>query len=442
MPVLTRTRRVVHQKAKGPVDPSVGLKVRELRSARAMTQAQLAGPHFSKGFISLLETGRTRVSLRAAQILAGRLGVDVTDLLSTADGQAQDLEFMLLRAEQELRSGDRKTAADIAATWARKASGILRARFQRLHARAMIETTRSTDAVRLLDEALRTFRSLGAKEFVARSLYDMARAHLRLDSPGEAIKFALDAEQAVERGDVIDRTLELEIHQFLASAYHLLGDPASAQARAERALAIAEDAGDPAALAKLYQSLAWTRYEEGDKEAALAYARKSIDLWERLGEQEKLADTWNTLGWLFIQREHYAKATEALDRAERLVAEHGLTRLAPYIVANRGALALARGDAAEARRLVDEAIAAAKTGSTRIRARALLLRARAITAGDAPLAEVRKAFEEAIAAHKDESPRERARAHQHYADALEARKQTADAYVEARKALELVGPKI
>ncbi len=75
-------KRVVHQKAKGPIDPSIGLKVRELRTARGMTQAQLAGPDFSKGFISLLETGRTRVSLRAAHIIASRLGVDVTELLA------------------------------------------------------------------------------------------------------------------------------------------------------------------------------------------------------------------------------------------------------------------------------------------------------------------------------------------------------------------------
>src|SRR5262249_13725359 len=161
-------------------------------------------------------------------------------------------------------------------------AGVLRARFQRLHARALIETSRSPEAVKLLDEALRAFRSLGAQDFVARTLYDLARAHARLDARGEAIKFALAAEQALARGDVIDRTLELEIHQFLAAAYHGLGDTASAQARGERARTLAEDIADPAALARLYSSLSLTRFEENDKEAALAYARKSADIWESL----------------------------------------------------------------------------------------------------------------------------------------------------------------
>lgn len=440
MPTATKAKRVVHQRAKGPIDPGVGLKVRELRTARSMTQAALAGPDFSKGFISLLETGRTRVSLRAAHILAGRLGVEVTDLLSAPSADRQDLEFMLLRAEQSLRAGESKTAVDIASKWAPKASGILRARFQRLQARALIETSRSPDAVRLLDEAVRAFRSLGAREFVGRTLYDLARAHARLDSPGEAINFALQAEQAVARGDVIDRTLELEIHQFLASAYHTLGDEASAQIRAERARAMAEDAADPAALAKLYQSLALTRFEQGDKEAALAYARKSLDLYDGLGQREKVAETWNTLGWLFVKREQYGKAAEALDKAERLASSDGLERVLACVTLNRAALALARGDAAGARRLAEEA-ATAPAATSRVRSRALLVRARAIAAAE-PLPAVKKAFEDAIAAHQGEGARERARAHQAYADALAEREQAADALAQARKALQLVGPKV
>lgn len=441
MPAAVKPKRVVRQKAKGPIDPGVGVKVRELRTARGMTQAALAGPDFSKGFISLLETGRTRISLRAAHVLAARLGVEVTDLLAAPTTDRQDLEFMLLRAEQELRAGHHKVAGEIGTKWTNKASGILRARFQRLQARALVESARSSEALKLLDEALRAFRSLGAKEFVARTLYDLARAHARLGSPGEAVRLALQAEQAIERGDVIDRTLELEIHQFLAASYHALGDSSSAQIRAERARSLAEDVADPAALAKLYESLALSRYEEGDKEAALAYARKSIDLYETLGHREKVAETWNTLGWLFIKREQYGKAAEALDTAEAIADEVGLPRVKGYVTLNRGSLALARGSADDARELA-EAAAASDGAAGRLRSRALLLRARAIAAGDAALAQVKRAFDEAIAAHEHEPARERARAHQAYADVLAERKQPQDAFTEARKALELVGPKI
>ena len=77
-----KKKRVVRQKAKGPIDPTVGENVRKLRIEKGMTQAQLAGSDFSKGFISLLETGRTRASLRAAEILAKRLGITAPKLLT------------------------------------------------------------------------------------------------------------------------------------------------------------------------------------------------------------------------------------------------------------------------------------------------------------------------------------------------------------------------
>src|SRR5438309_11489355 len=100
MPPVRQRKRVVHQRAKGPVDPGVGLRVRELRIAREMTQADLAAKDFTKRFISLLETGRTRVSPRAAEILAQRLVVSSADPIALGDGEA-DLELALLRAAQQ-----------------------------------------------------------------------------------------------------------------------------------------------------------------------------------------------------------------------------------------------------------------------------------------------------------------------------------------------------
>ncbi len=399
----------------------------------------MAGPDFTRGFISLLETGRSRLSMPAAEILARRLGVEVTDFLTSPDPAIQDLEFILLRGEQALRSGELRLAQELASKWASKASGLIRARFQRLHARALIEGTRSPDAVKLLDEALRTFRSAGATDYVARTLYDLARAHARLQAFGEAANYALRAEHSIESGDVIDRTLELEIHQFLAGVYFALGDVPSSQVRAERARLMAEDIADPSALAKLYASLALSRYEEGDKEAALAYARKSAETHAGLGQFEKVAETWNTIGWLLIQRGQYGPAAAALRKAESLARAYGVVRLRPWVTLNRAALSLARGNHGKARELAQLVI---REANSRLRARAALLLAQATASARQPLDDVRSAFQDAIAAHKNESAHEQARAHLAYSDALSERKQTGEALVEARKASELAGVRI
>src|SRR5439155_8627870 len=143
----TRTRRI---------DPSMGERIRALRQARGMTQAQLAGDDFTKGFISLLETGRTHASLRAAGILAGRLDIPIGELMVAHGRPAEaELEFTLIRAEQELAAGRAQVAAEAAAALQPKTSGLLRARAKRLRARALIESTRSREAIQLLDGARR-----------------------------------------------------------------------------------------------------------------------------------------------------------------------------------------------------------------------------------------------------------------------------------------------
>lgn len=94
-----KKKRVVHQKAKGPIDPKMGEIVRTIREKRKMTQAQLAQPDFSKGFISLLETGRTRASMRALGILARKLGVTPATLVGEDPGYG--------RLAEKLRTADK-----------------------------------------------------------------------------------------------------------------------------------------------------------------------------------------------------------------------------------------------------------------------------------------------------------------------------------------------
>lgn len=111
-------RRVVRQKKKGPIDPSFGLRLRALRLAQGKTQAAVAGSHFTKGYVSLIETGRTRVSLRAAEIIAGRLGVPLGALfLDAADATGTptvgDLLTQALRRARELEEQGRGAQRDI-----------------------------------------------------------------------------------------------------------------------------------------------------------------------------------------------------------------------------------------------------------------------------------------------------------------------------------------
>src|SRR3989442_1647127 len=64
--MVTSTRKTV------PAD-TLGARVRAARQERGMSQAQLAGEELTKGFISQLESGSVRPSIRSLQLIASRL---------------------------------------------------------------------------------------------------------------------------------------------------------------------------------------------------------------------------------------------------------------------------------------------------------------------------------------------------------------------------------
>ena len=72
------------------IGKSVGEKLRAARIAQHYTQSQLAAPDFSVSYISAIERGQIHPSLRALEILAGRLGLTSTQLLPNRS-QSEDL---------------------------------------------------------------------------------------------------------------------------------------------------------------------------------------------------------------------------------------------------------------------------------------------------------------------------------------------------------------
>lgn len=82
----------------------VGRRLRELRLAAGMTQAELAGRRFSHAYVSVLEAGRREPSRAAVEYFAQRLGVSVEELWSEkgaswAIQMAEDLRAEGLHAE-------------------------------------------------------------------------------------------------------------------------------------------------------------------------------------------------------------------------------------------------------------------------------------------------------------------------------------------------------
>lgn len=438
----TRTRRVVRQRPKGPIDPAVGLRLRTLREARNLTQADLAAKDFTPAFISLVETGRTRMSIRAAELIAARLGVALADLVAASTtASSPEIELKLVQAEADLRAGEAARSLQLTDELLPTATMRTRARLQRLRGRALTALGRPREAISQLDEALRDHRAAGDRETSVRIMYDLAIAHAKLDQVNEALYLGLECERALASREIVDRTLELQVLSFLCAAFVRLGDYSSADLRTERAAAVANDVSDLRAVASLYASLAITRQEQRDHDAALAYARRSLAAYEGLGQQQAIAQAWNTIGWVLMQKGNYRAAKEALDKADKLAREQRHGALEAVVMQTRAELALAKNEPEEAVRLAEESIAH-RDVSPRARAGSLLVRAQALARTKAPLARVNAAFAEAFAAGEAEGRRHLARAYQAYFEALSARKHPAEAVGAATKAFELLQPTI
>src|SRR6202166_4924138 len=68
----------------------VGTDIREVRTKLGLTQAQLAAPEFSISYISAIERGKIRPSLKALAILAKRLDVPLAFLLEGSPSGAAE----------------------------------------------------------------------------------------------------------------------------------------------------------------------------------------------------------------------------------------------------------------------------------------------------------------------------------------------------------------
>lgn len=440
MTTATKAKRTVRQKAKGPIDPAMGQRIRALRTARDMTQAELAGSDFTKGFVSLVESGRTRMSIRAAAIFASRLGIGVGDLVASGQpGVGGAGELQVLQAEAHLGAGRFSEALEAATALGRKTDGVGRARLARLRGRALVELGRAKEAVIDLDDALRRFRAAGQRDLAARTLFDLAWAHAALDAHGEALNLAIQCEHALAAGDIVDRTLELRVLSFLAASFALVGDFIAADLRSERARALAEDVTDPRTLADLYENLTITRQRQGDLDAALIYARRAVAAYEELGRSADVGSSWNTLGWVYVQRGQASRAADALARAEQIARGSGDVRLMGYVLQSRAELELAHDDPVAAIALADQSIAL-EGASGRCRALSQLVRARALARTTATPAAVRTAFSQAARALEPFGDRVAARAYTAEFDALNDRGLHRDAAAAAKRALDLLRP--
>lgn len=278
-------RMDVHQvdllKQTDPVE--LGGRLRAVRVAKGMTQSDVAGDSMSIAYVSRMESGQRRPTVKALTELARKLGVPVEQLLGAMTaGEADEVRLILDYAELSLESGSPLEAS----TRLREAlARVDSCNVQDLSQRARFLQARAQEALGHTEEAIIELENLlgsritglmrvnvgTALSRVYRESGDLGRAV----STGEQILAELE-----ESGlDSCDEAVQLAV--TVAAAHFERGDTAHAVRICHTAIAKAETIGSPAARAAAYWNASAMQARRGEIRDAVPLAKRALAL---LGE--------------------------------------------------------------------------------------------------------------------------------------------------------------
>jgi transcriptional regulator with XRE-family HTH domain len=298
----------------------VGARIRSLRTAKGLTQAQLAEPLYTKAYISMLESGRTRASMKALEHIAGVLGVKPSDLLGGTSAPSTP-QFQFLEARRLLEDGHAAEAVPILEgleDGLNAADQLLRLRYLAIGYNA---TSQPKQAFPVIERAQRMADLLGNAEEQVRIKAVLAATHSRTYAYDEAIRLLKECILACDNGVVKDAAFHFRRLVDLAMALTNTRDSKQALGMYERALELAEGFADRPSMAALYAGMAKTYQNEGDLEAAITYNTKSLQLYEELGLMHQVACTLDNAALLYAEYGNRERARECLARATVLAKE-------------------------------------------------------------------------------------------------------------------------
>ena len=329
---------------------SIGQRLRRLRHERGLSQRELASPGVSYAYISRIEAGARRPSVKALRMLAKKLGVSA-DYLETGSEirESDQRELRIADAELELRLAEKPGDAErklaqlrdeavvagdaVAASRANVALGL-----------AAAAAGRNTDAIERLESGLELspVTSSGRPDVYA----TLGRAYAATGRPDKSVELFERCLAEVSEEAPEDLSAQVRFTTYLSYALTDLGDLERAQQVLDRALDQADAMTDAYSRVRLYWSLARLADLQHHPAAALDYIRRAIALLDVTDDTLHLARAHLLCGSILMSQDRAADAGRHFDLAEQLFGAHP----EPEDIANlytdqaKRAIALGEGD--------------------------------------------------------------------------------------------------
>jgi transcriptional regulator with XRE-family HTH domain/predicted negative regulator of RcsB-dependent stress response len=336
----------------------VGERIRRLRLERGMSQSELAAGRLSKGFISQIESGRSRPSPESLRFIAQRLGVPMVALLPGLE-LAQQQAFLLRAAEAAVKAREQNEAEallDEARPLLSTATEL--SWFHRLRGELLILRNTLEPA---LDEALMAFEhvsGLDVSDETVRACNLVGRIH-HLAGRQPAALLYFDRAAALATNSSVSPAVRALVHSNRGNTHMRLGDPDHAITAYEAARAAAEDAEDLWQLAVAEMGLGEAARQRGDLPAAIGHAERAVTLFERIEMRHLQALILHNLGHVHADQGDLRTARQFQDQA--LTAGRAMNDpfIIGYALERLAALEVAEGDVERALMVAQAAVEAA-----------------------------------------------------------------------------------
>jgi tetratricopeptide (TPR) repeat protein len=375
MPLYVVNMQPVPDRQPDAAQETIGQRLRRLRRERGLSQRQLASPGVSYAYISRIEGGARRPSVKALRMLARKLGVSA-DYLETGSEirDTEERELRIADAELELRLADDTSEAErkletlhsealeagdaLAASRASIAIGL-----------ACAHEGRNHDAIKRLEAGLELVE---VSPSVRPDVYaTLGRALAGTGETHRAVALFESCLEEVSRETPEDLTAQVRFTTYLSYALTDLGDLERAEEVLQDAIARAEEATDAYSRVRLYWSVARLNDAQGRSSDALAFIRRAIALLDVTDDTLHLARAHLLAGTILLSQGRIDGAGHHYEQAERLFGPSAEPDDLANLYADQSKLAARSGDPDEAVRRAEAAVKAASEEFLRERGNAL-----------------------------------------------------------------------
>jgi transcriptional regulator with XRE-family HTH domain/Tfp pilus assembly protein PilF len=287
--------------------PDVGRRIRRARRERRMTLGDLGGAELSRSFLSLVETGKSRISLRALVIVARNLGVPLSyffeddSLERTMEG-----ELFLDRAEAAMRRDNPTGCLRLLAESSIPDS--LAGRTLWLRGWALLELSCLEEAIPPLRQAVEITDREGDPRRIAEARYHLVLALTRKNCHRDALDYLHPA--LLRAAEVDDSILVGALTSLLGHLSLLQRDPDSARHHFDCAREHFDRGSDLNALAGSYFELSSAFRAGNDLPSALRYSRLAVGIHEARSWIQRAVQEMNTLALRYLEAGERTAARE------------------------------------------------------------------------------------------------------------------------------------